>query len=643
MNKLMIVAGLVIACGAGIVKANAADDVRLMRQGLPNACRIWTAGKQNGMIFYVGCSNATPRGNTRQVFAGVVQKAFPGAKGAAPILSWQRAYPDNCSSVIETFRAMSDGLPVAPETSWPFVAVTLIDISDEDIGLPERQVMAALEGIVRRTRLRNPSRDIVMLHQADDRFVADYRAGKTPEAIRWHEAVADRYGIPTVNLAKAAARQDDWKGAQAEKDTLLCACVGEFLSQCKSQPARQEPVKHPCPKTPLMPAPWENATLVNYDRGELDLAGWLGWQLSPVDQIFHVAACSKPGPTMSIDFAGTAVGIYGVTGPDAGDLEFSVDGGPWQAVAVFDPSAKDRGYHLFHRMMVDNLKNEKHAICVRVAEAIPQGSSGRQARIGWFTVNGRDASPMGSLKPIELADTLFMRLEPLAYTSPKDRWRLIPKTMKRLREGGKVKMVMLGDSIINNIQSSQFNLLVERAYPGSKIEKIVSVRGSTGCWYYQDPEQLKAYVLKHEPDLLVIGGISQRGDVDAIRSVIRQTRAALPEVEVIVMTDIFGFRANNDPYDPKAAADPDPAGSTYRDRLLKMALEEKVEYINLTQPWAHFMKASKQPFGAFMGDAVHANARGCQLAGRILEMYFAPSGYDARAVAKAALEATSKK
>jgi hypothetical protein len=257
-------------------------------------------------------------------------------------------------------------------------------------------------------------------------------------------------------------------------------------------------------------------------------------------------------------------------------------------------------------------------------------------------VNGQDASPLGTLQPIALADTIFLRLEALEYKPPKNRWHLIPKTMQRLRDGGKLRMVMLGDSIINNIQSSNFNLLVERAYPGSKIEKIVSVRGSTGCWYYQEPEHLKEYVLKHTPDLLVIGGISQRGDVEAIRSVIRQTRATLPEVEVIVLTDIFGAKGTIDPYDPKTAADPDPQGEGYRDRLWKMAVEEQVEYINLTQPWARFLAASKQPLGAFMSDAVHANARGCQLAGRILELYFAPDGWDARRVAVASLGALEK-
>ena len=637
VSHVKLLAGMLTLAAWGVTGAG--DEACAMREGLPNACRIWKAKEQNGCVFYIGCTAETPRGRMRQLFPKAVTKAFPGARGVYPFTAWGKTYPDTCSSVIETFRAMSDGPCVAPETGWPFVALTLIDLSDEDAGLPERQVSAALEGLVYRTRQRNPSRDMVMLHQADDRFVADYRAGKEPEVIRWHERIAAHYGIPSVNLAKAAARRTEWKGSAAEKEALLSELVGAFLSQCAAQPAQGAPVKHPVP-APLTPALWDRATLVNYERGEMDLAGWLGWQLSPVDAIFHVALCSKPGPVMSLDFVGTAAGVYGVTGPDAGDLEVSLDGGPWQLLKVFDPRAKDGGYHLFHAMFADELKDVKHTVRVRVAAAVPQGSTGRQARIGWFTVNGHDASPLSQLKPIELADTLFLQLEPLTYTPPKNRCALIPKTMKRLRDGGKLRMVMLGDSIINNIQGSHFNLLLERAYPGSAIEKIVSVRGSTGCWYYQEPEHLKEYVLKHAPDLLVIGGISQQGNVEAIRSVIRQTRAALPEVEVIVMTDVYGgpWAKELDPYNPKNAADPDPAGDGYRDRLFKMAGEEKVEFINVTQPWMRHLTASKEPLGAFKSDMVHANARGSQLIGRFLELYFAPDGWDARAVAKKALK-----
>ena len=63
-----------------------------------------------------------------------------------------------------------------------------------------------------------------------------------------------------------------------------------------------------------------------------------------------------------------------------------------------------------------------------------------------------------------------------------------------------------------------------------------------------------------------------------------------------------------------------------------------MEFLNVTQPWVRHLKKSKEPLGAFKSDMVHANARGSQLIGRFLELYFAPDGWDARGVAQGALK-----
>ena len=56
--------------------------------------------------------------------------------------------------------------------------------------------------------------------------------------------------------------------------------------------------------------------------------------------------------------------------------------------------------------------------------------------------------------------------------------------------------------------------LVERYYPKCHIIRVVSVRGSTGCWFYKQPGKIDKYVLQQRPDLAIIGGISQNYDVE---------------------------------------------------------------------------------------------------------------------------------
>jgi hypothetical protein len=340
-----------------------------------------------------------------------------------------------------------------------------------------------------------------------------------------------------------------------------------------------------------------------------------------VGKFRSLLVCDRPGPVATLRFRGDAVGVFGVVGPDSGDLEFSIDGAPWQRKANFQPLPAM--LHPRGLLLADGLNpTADHQLKMRVAAHVPAGSSGRCVRIGYFLVNGQIDDRYKGLTPVERIDEIYRSMTPVKYTPPADRWRLIPKTIAKLQQGPALRIVMLGDSIVNDTGSSQYELLLERMYPQCKVTKIRSVRGSTGCWWYKEEGRVGEWVLKHEPDLLMIGGISQRDDVDSIRDVIRQVRAARPQVEVLVMTPVFGT------YDPKTdkawAYDADPAGAGYRSRLKRMAAEEKVEFVNMTGPWGEYIRASDKTRGWFMRDPVHANERGFQILGRILERYFAP-------------------
>jgi hypothetical protein len=58
--------------------------------------------------------------------------------------------------------------------------------------------------------------------------------------------------------------------------------------------------------------------------------------------------------------------------------------------------------------------------------------------------------------------------------------------------------------------------------------------------------------------------------------------------------------------------------------LVRLAAEESVELVNMTGPWGEYIRHSEKARGWFMRDPVHANERGFQILGRILEKYFAP-------------------
>ncbi len=213
-------------------------------------------------------------------------------------------------------------------------------------------------------------------------------------------------------------------------------------------------------------------------------------------------------------------------------------------------------------------------------------------------------------------------IPPVTYQPPADRWDRLPITRKHLAdEGGPLRIVMLGDSIVNDTWRSRWVDRVSRQCPKCQIQLTNVVRGSTGCWWYKDNGRVARYVLPHKPELLIIGGISQREDIDAIRDVIRQVRAAGP-CDVLLMTGPFG---DLDPRDNTKWQFDITDAKSYRARLRDLADETKSAFLDMFAHWGKYVRDSGHEIGWFKRDIVHANARGEQILGQILARYLSPS------------------
>ena len=220
-------------------------------------------------------------------------------------------------------------------------------------------------------------------------------------------------------------------------------------------------------------------------------------------------------------------------------------------------------------------------------------------------------------------NSIYSQMDPVRYGPPPDRWKNLPRTRELLARGGTFRVVMLGDSIVNDTSRSCWNLLVEKRYPKCKIEKITSVRGSTGCWWYKEPGRVQKFVLDHKPSLVIIGGISHRGDIDSIREVIRQIRAE-SDVDILLMTGAFG---NVDPRDDeqwRKISDRDHF-SEYRKGLELLARDTDAAFLDMEAAWAGYVRESGKELDFFKRDPIHANERGEQILGHILESYFSLS------------------
>lgn len=206
---------------------------------------------------------------------------------------------------------------------------------------------------------------------------------------------------------------------------------------------------------------------------------------------------------------------------------------------------------------------------------------------------------------------------------PAERLRRLPKTIEKLKSGEPLRIVMLGDSIINDTARSQWHELLKDHYPRANVVRIVSVRGSTGCNHYKAPGKIDAYVVQCRPDLVIIGGISQHADVDSIRECIQQIRDAGCQAELMLMTGPFG---SADPYSGTDWRDKigDGNNTDYAIKLKALADDVNAEYFDLQMAWGDALRASGKPLAFFKRDPVHANTNGEAILALILEQYFKP-------------------
>jgi hypothetical protein len=227
----------------------------------------------------------------------------------------------------------------------------------------------------------------------------------------------------------------------------------------------------------------------------------------------------------------------------------------------------------------------------------------------------------GEHKPEEII-AANAEISPVEYMPPSDRWQNLPITLNALAtDGGELMVVMLGDSIVNDTYRSQWGDLLQARYKNCKITVIAIVRGSTGCWWYKENGRVEHYVLPQHPGLLIIGGISQKGDIDSIREVIEQVRAPQP-CDVLLMTGAFG---ETDPLDDKQWTYDIPVDTdNYRKNLLDLSVKLGTGFLDMTAYWGHYIRESDHSLDWFKRDPIHANIRGEQVLGHILAAHFSP-------------------
>jgi len=222
------------------------------------------------------------------------------------------------------------------------------------------------------------------------------------------------------------------------------------------------------------------------------------------------------------------------------------------------------------------------------------------------------SSPERSLQQIATIQAEMPRGD---FSAPPQNWTHLRRTQRILTGGGALRLMAIGDSIVADTMRSGWVAKLREAYPKADIQARVYVRGGGGCQHYKSEKRIQTYVLPYKPDLIFMGGISQQ-DIGSIREVIHQLRAALPEVEILLASGAFGPADLRIP--EELAQAPWSGTGAYGKALKSLAAEEKCAYLDMTTPWAEYIRSTQMHPHRFYRDRIHANEYGEQILSKIL-------------------------
>ena len=241
------------------------------------------------------------------------------------------------------------------------------------------------------------------------------RAGNLPVPYAAHLAVAERYGIPTVNVAKALVNAENagtftWTdyGADCHPNAAGSQFVSDVIDVLLDAEGWGTSVGTPAPYD--MPE--------RLDAGCYEYAHWIpssraslgdGWHYSVPDWSALTASCranykndailwaTTPGSVMTVDFHGTDFGAFVLAGNDAGVLEISIDGDAFTSHPLYDTQYSKTLQLPYARMFRSGLANGPHTATLRNTRYGTNGNVGGTA-VRLFRIGANGIAHAGNVQ-----------------------------------------------------------------------------------------------------------------------------------------------------------------------------------------------------------------------------------------------------
>lgn len=367
-----------------------------LRGSLQNSFRKFEKERRARVAFLGG--SITEMNGWRNMVEQQLQQRFPYTQ-----FEWVEAGIGSTGTTPGSFRLQHDILSNG-KIDLLFVEAA---VNDDTNGFSALEQVRGMEGEVRHALESNPEMDIVMLHFIYDPFIPLIARRQMPDVILNHERVANHYLIPSVNLCQEIGERmqdgeftwDDFGGTHPKPfgHKFYAAAIGHLFDEMWKGVSPEGPiVAHEIPVKPLDTYSYYNGDFIALEKARLNK----GWKLvgnwHPDNKAekrngfvdVPMLEATRPGDRLTLDFRGKAIGIFCVSGPSAGILEYSVDGAPFKELDTFTQWSHNL-YIPWVYMLETELEDTDHKLVLRISKKKNPASLGTECQIRNFVVNGK--------------------------------------------------------------------------------------------------------------------------------------------------------------------------------------------------------------------------------------------------------------
>lgn len=367
-----------------------------IRGSLQNSFRKFENERRARVAFLGG--SITEMNGWRNMIEKQLQQRFPFTE-----FEWVEAGISSTGTTPGAFRLQHDILSKG-KIDLLFVEAA---VNDDTNGFSALEQIRGMEGEVRHALESNPEMDIVMLHFIYDPFIPKIARRQMPDVILNHERVANHYLIPSINLCQEIGERmqdgeftwDDFGGTHPKPfgHKFYAAAIGHLFDEMwKGLSPEGSMVAHDIPAQPLDRYSYYNGDFLPIEKARLN-KGWKrvdSWhpdnKASKRNGFVDVPMleATRPGDRLTLNFRGTAIGLFCVSGPAAGILEYSVDGAPFKELDTFTQWSRSL-YIPWVYMLETELEATDHTLVLRLSKKKNPASQGTECQIRNFVVNIR--------------------------------------------------------------------------------------------------------------------------------------------------------------------------------------------------------------------------------------------------------------